>query len=281
MVNYGNGLIYKLCCNDTNIKEEYVGSTTDFTERKRCHKKNCNNPNSKQYNINVYKFIRDNGGFENFCMIQIEKYPCDSKRELETRERYWIETLESKLNCKIPTRTPKEWRVENSDKILEYSKEWRVENADKIKEWRVENADKLKEWRVENADKLKEKQKEYRVENADKLKERRVENADKIKEQNKKYYEENKDKLKEQKKEYYVDNADKLKEKQKEYYEENKDKLKEQNKKYYEENKDKLKEKKKIRVICECGLEVNKDHIARHRNSKKHKKFLEQISTKS
>ena len=134
MVNYGKGLIYKLCCNDTNIKNEYVGSTTDFTERKRCHKKNCNNSNMKDYNANVYNFIRNNGGFENWSMIQIEKYPCESKRELETRERYWIQTLECKLNCLIPTRTQKEHYEENKNKISEKNKLFRIENPDVVKE---------------------------------------------------------------------------------------------------------------------------------------------------
>jgi group I intron endonuclease len=138
MVNYGNGFIYKLCCRDTSIKDEYVGSSVDFTERKRCHKNDCNNPNSKKYNIYVYKFIRDNGGFENWSMIQIEKYPCENRRELETRERYWIETLESKLNSNIPTRTAKEYHKqyyeEKKDEVLEYNKQRYEEKKDEILE---------------------------------------------------------------------------------------------------------------------------------------------------
>ena len=42
-------------------------------------------------------------------MIPIEVYPCNSKKELEVRERYHIELLKSKLNQAIPTRSKKEW----------------------------------------------------------------------------------------------------------------------------------------------------------------------------
>ena len=57
---------------------------------------------------------------------------------------------------------------------------------------------------------------------------------------------------------------------------ENVDKIKELQKVYRENNAEKIKERKKIRVICECGLEVNKNHISRHHKSQKHLKLLEQ-----
>jgi len=192
MVNYQNGFIYKLCCKDTNIKDEYIGSSTNFTRRKSAHKKSSINPNDEKYHYRVYKFIRDNGGFENFCMIQIEKYPCDSKRELETRERYFIELYESKLNCIIPTRTKKELYKDKKDEILQKNKEYRDKHTDKIKK-------QTKVYAINNADKIKEKKKEYRIENSDKIK-----------------------------------------------------------------------KNKQIRVICECDLEVNKNHIARHKKSQRH-----------
>jgi len=132
MVNYKKGLIYKLCCDDTNIKEEYVGSTVDFTERKRCHKKSCNSPDRIEYNYNVYKFIRKNGGFENWSMVLVEKYPCNDKRELETRERYWIEKLKCKLNCKIPQRTRKEHYQDNKEDLKKIHSIYYQENKDDI-----------------------------------------------------------------------------------------------------------------------------------------------------
>ena len=87
MTKYDQSIIYKLRCKDTNITEIYVGSTTNFKHRKYCHKSRCNSVTLKGYNLKVYKFIRDNGGFENWCMIEIEKYNAIDKRDLEKRER--------------------------------------------------------------------------------------------------------------------------------------------------------------------------------------------------
>jgi len=43
MVNYEKSTIYKIVCKDVNIKDCYVGSTTNFNRRKQEHKYNCNN----------------------------------------------------------------------------------------------------------------------------------------------------------------------------------------------------------------------------------------------
>jgi hypothetical protein len=67
-------------------------------EEKQSHKKDCNNQNDKNYNIKLYKMIRDNGGWENWRMIEIEKFPCNDKREAEYREEYYRKTLKAELN---------------------------------------------------------------------------------------------------------------------------------------------------------------------------------------
>ena len=71
MVNYQNSIIYKLCCKNVEVSEIYIGSTTAFKARKSQHKSNCNNENRAGYNCKVYKFIRENGNFQNWDMIQI------------------------------------------------------------------------------------------------------------------------------------------------------------------------------------------------------------------
>ncbi len=109
MPNYNESSIYKLCCNDPNIVDIYIGSTTNFTRRKHGHKYSCNNPNNQSYNSPVYTFMRSNGGFQNWKMIEVEKYKAHSKRHLETRERYWIDKIKPTLNSCIPTRTLAEW----------------------------------------------------------------------------------------------------------------------------------------------------------------------------
>jgi hypothetical protein len=136
MINYENGIIYKICCNDVNITECYVGSTCSFRARKWAHKGNCNNTNGTKYNLNVYKFIRDNGGWDNWTMVQIEQYEAKDRRDLHSRERYHFEQLNSTLNNNVPNRTQKEsqliYRYNHKREMKEYHKKYNDDNKDKI-----------------------------------------------------------------------------------------------------------------------------------------------------
>ena len=100
-------------------------------------------------------------------------------------------------------------------------------------------------------------------------------NKDKHKEYMKEYCLKNKDKIKEYKKEYCLKNNDKIKESKKEHYHKNKDKIKEKLKEYRLNNKDKLKEYNKVKITCDCGVDVNKNHILRHKKTKKHFDLME------
>ena len=132
MPNYASSIIYKLCCNNSEITDIYIGSTTNFVKRKQQHKSNCINTNSKDYNYNVYQFIRANGGWSSWNMVEVERYNAIDKRNLLTRERYWLETLKATLNSKIPTRTmqeqQKQYRIENKQELSAYHKQYRIDN---------------------------------------------------------------------------------------------------------------------------------------------------------
>ena len=52
----------------------------------------------------------------------------------------------------------------------------------------------------------------------------------------------------------------------KEYYEDNREKIKE----YREQNKEKIQQQKKIKIICDCGSQINTSEKARHKRTKKH-----------
>ena len=103
IINYQNTIIYKLVCNDLNITDIYVGHTTNFIKRKQCHKHLCYNPNDNRYNLKVYQMIRENDGWDNWSMIEIEKYPCNDNNEACARERYYYELLNAELNTRCPT----------------------------------------------------------------------------------------------------------------------------------------------------------------------------------
>jgi hypothetical protein len=121
MVEIQTGFIYKLCCRDVTVKEVYVGSTKNLRVRKNKHKSNCNNQNSKKYNFNVYQFIRANGGFGNWNLIQVEEVEYTTKHQLRARERFFFELLNATLNKQVPNRTH-----------LEYGAKYREENRDEI-----------------------------------------------------------------------------------------------------------------------------------------------------
>lgn len=148
-MDYSKTIIYKIVSNDLNITECYVGHTTNFINRKRCHKSSCNNEASKGYNYNVYQFIRDNGGWCNWSMIEIEKFPCADMNEATARERYYIETLHATLNCKVPTRTKQEYNEIHKEEIRENHKIYRENHKEEYskmnKEWREKNDEYIKE----------------------------------------------------------------------------------------------------------------------------------------
>ena len=61
-----SGYCYKLQHKTNNDLKKYYGSTEDLHHREIGHKTDCNNSNRINYNCQVYKYIRDNGGWENF-----------------------------------------------------------------------------------------------------------------------------------------------------------------------------------------------------------------------
>ena len=90
MTDYSNGLIYKIVCRDENDTEIYYGSTVNFISRQSHHKSSCTNPNDKEYHTNKYKFMREHGGWENWHMIFIKNFPCETLQELKIEEQKYI-----------------------------------------------------------------------------------------------------------------------------------------------------------------------------------------------
>ena len=116
-----------------------------------------------------------------------------------------------------------------------------------------------------------EKIKEYRRANKEKRAEYLEANREKIAEKKKEWYENNKPKILEQTKEYYEANKEKIAE----YREANKEKMAEYRKEYYENNKERASQK----IKCECGCEVRRDCLLRHRRSNNHKELIKQMQS--
>lgn len=126
------GFIYKLACNDTEITEIYIGSTKNMRVRKNQHKSTCYSQESPKYNFRIYQFIREHGGFDNWGLFQIEEIKYDTKYELQARERYHIDLLKPALNGNIPTRTIKEYRLNNKEFIKKIQEKYYKKNKESI-----------------------------------------------------------------------------------------------------------------------------------------------------
>lgn len=236
-MDYSKTFIYKICCKDTNISDCYIGHTTNFTQRKNQHKTTCNNENDKSYYRFVYVFIRNNGGWDNWNMIQLEELSCENKREAEAKEREWIEKIKPTLNKNMPHSL----YADNPD---QYKKDWYEENKDVILE-------KAKEHYEEN----KEKKIEYQTQ----------------------YAKENKDKIKKYQDEYREKNKEKLAEQKKLYREANKEKNAEAQKKWREANKEKIKAQKSQVIECGCGKNYTFGNKSKHLLTEQHINYNNQL----
>ena len=133
-IDYSKGLIYKLVCKDDDITYNYIGSTTNFKQRKNTHKSCCNNENNKEYPHYKYFYIRDNGGWDNWDMVLVKYFECKTSLELRAEERKQITLLGGELNKHIPTRTQQERRKENLKEIRKRDRNHYHKNKVKILE---------------------------------------------------------------------------------------------------------------------------------------------------
>lgn len=125
-------VVYKLSCKNPEISDCYVGSTNNFGIRRSQHK-NAAEVNAKRKKSILYDFIRQNGGWANWCMTVLEYVPCNSSSELVMRERNWFEKLNPSLNVNTPYKTPQNVPKEeyartyyeiNRDERREHNRVW-------------------------------------------------------------------------------------------------------------------------------------------------------------
>jgi gas vesicle protein len=139
-MNYSKCCIYKI----EHIENEslvYVGHTTNFNKRKGEHKSNCKNENRKAFNFKLYQMLRDNGGWDRFKMIEVEKYPCKDKREAGRREDEIMTELKASINSHRASRTQNQYYEDNKGRNQEYMKQYREDNKEKIQEYTKEYND--------------------------------------------------------------------------------------------------------------------------------------------
>jgi len=235
--DYSKGKIYKIV-NDDFPDLVYYGSTiVSLKERMRGHK------NSTKGMCTSKKLFETN----NVKIELVEDFPCETKRQLEIREKYYILKYECINRC-IPVRTKEE--------LQQYYIKNREKNREKIKA-------RMKQYRQDTKEHRYEYNKKYNEEHKEEKKIYR-----------KKYKEINKEIIKQKNKIYNDNRKEENTQRSKEWRKKNPEKFKEIQKRANEKRKERAKEEK---IICDCGSTVVYLNIRRHERSKKHKNYLDTL----
>ena len=106
---------YKITSINKLITAFYIGSTKNLKNRIASHKHNA-----KAYpDRKVYRYINNNGGFDNFEFITLFTTEC-SKNKKSRIEASLIINFKASLNIQIPLRTQEQYYSDNIDKIKDY-----------------------------------------------------------------------------------------------------------------------------------------------------------------
>jgi len=166
MVNYGNGKIYKIISDQTDLI--YIGSTT----RKLCDRK-CNHKSLMKCSS------REILQYEDAEIILIESYSCNSKEELKSREQYYMDKFRKDgfnvinknraigLDENRKKNNAKDYYEKNKDKIKDLSKNYhqnkrcKTKLKEKDKRRYENNKEKMKIQMKENYEKNRHEKIEY------------------------------------------------------------------------------------------------------------------------
>ena len=96
--------------------------------------------------------IRENGGFEMFKMIEVEKYQCNDRQEADKRQNEVMKELKATMNKNrsfIINEEKKQYYEANKENYKDKNKQYREDNKDKIKRYREDNKEKINEYNKE------------------------------------------------------------------------------------------------------------------------------------
>jgi hypothetical protein len=279
MPDYQNGRIYKIINLETN--ECYIGSTTlALSQRLAQHVVSYKRwLKGKGNNITSFKIIAN----DDYDIVLIELFPCNSKEELHARESHYTHTIQCVNKIKNQgliyalggqTQYKKQYYIDNKKQIDDQKKQYYINNKEHIQEHK-------KQYREQNKEHIREQRKQYNLDHKDQQKQYNIDNKEHIREQKKQYREQTKEHIierskqykldhTEQIKQYNIDNKEHIREQKKQYREQTKEHIIEQSKQYREQNKDKLTEKHD----CQCGGCYITNHKARHLKTSKHLQWV-------
>ena len=134
-IDFSKGLIYTITTDDGST---YVGSTTNFIQRKYCHKSSMSNENNRAYNFKLYKAMRASSSYE---IKPYKLFPCNSNLELTIEEERVRRDLTAKLNMKacyddgaLKKEQDRKYRETHKAEIAEYKKAYHEANKAEVAE---------------------------------------------------------------------------------------------------------------------------------------------------
>ena len=167
-----NYVMYKICPKNKELGLCYIGHTTNFVERMKRHKLQAVNENGNKSHQKHYVSIRQNGGWDEWEMVEIEQFNGKTRLEARMREQELIEEYDANLNTLNAYITEEKrkatkkaitekYRENNKELLKEQTKQYKAEHKEII-------AEQMKKYREENKEKIYEKTKEYRENNKEK-----------------------------------------------------------------------------------------------------------------
>jgi hypothetical protein len=144
--DFNNSVIYHI--RHMESKEVvYVGSTTNFSQRKTTHKHNCNNKEGrKEFTYPIYCHIRDNGGFDCFDVIPIKSLKLENKTQLLIAEQEEMDKHGTLVNKNKAHMTIEEDKAERK----KYDKQYREEHKEERRKYHKQYREEHKEERNQN-----------------------------------------------------------------------------------------------------------------------------------
>jgi GIY-YIG catalytic domain. len=140
LLDYSKAKVYRLFCEGCELV--YIGSTIQsLSTRLSKHRFKAFQPKPNITSSKLFWFSIFNDTEVKIELL--ESYPCNSRKELHERERFYIELYRSRgisvINSKIPFRTPHE-------RVL-LKKIWRENNRDYFVKWKQAQPLYFKKWR--------------------------------------------------------------------------------------------------------------------------------------
>ena len=142
MPDYSKSVIYKLY--DNTNGDAYYGSTCNKLRfRIKDHKTKALSKTATKICKSKSIILNDD-----YTYSVVEEFPCETKLELHTRERWWIENNKC-VNKVIPTRTYKEYSKDNKEYLTKRDADNYIKNKEKKsifnKKWYIDNKELIQE----------------------------------------------------------------------------------------------------------------------------------------